>query len=97
MDAVREILLRDWDPLNVRENEQCRDEYDRYALAIVKLLRSGADAFKLSATLANFEQHSMGLPRPSEERQHCVAKLLLSAASSASSRLQARNQLAIAF
>lgn len=86
LDKVREILLRDWDPMGVGHLEDCSTEYDRYALTIVKQLRSGVDEFKLSAMLAGFERNSMGLSRTNEERQQRVARLLLGAVSSASSR-----------
>jgi hypothetical protein len=32
--AVQEVLIREWDPIGVKDSELCRDEYDSYAPAI---------------------------------------------------------------
>jgi len=37
-DAIRQILLKEWDPIGVREIEGAQDEYNRYAGLIYKLL-----------------------------------------------------------
>jgi hypothetical protein len=34
--AVREILFREWDPIGVKDDEWCRNEYDSYAPTICR-------------------------------------------------------------
>jgi hypothetical protein len=75
--VVKEILFREWDPIGVNDCEECRDEYDHYAAAIQKLLRAGADEFRLTAYLGRYQRQSMGLTRIDVERDRRVAQRLL--------------------
>jgi hypothetical protein len=77
MEAVREVLLREWDPLGVADNPACFDEYDRYARTICRYLKEGVDAFRLTAYLAQVQTVGMGLSRTDEERDKRVAQQLL--------------------
>jgi hypothetical protein len=77
MEAVREILLHEWDPIGVAENPECRDEYDRYARTVCRYLREGVDAFKLGAYLAQVQAVAMGLSRVDEERDRAVVQRLM--------------------
>jgi hypothetical protein len=61
-NRVREILLREWDPIGI--NEICpADEYDTYAdKAYVMLLRDDATAHVIAAYLLAVATERMGLP-----------------------------------
>jgi hypothetical protein len=74
--AVKEILFREWDPIGVNECEECRNEYDNYAVSIHKLLRAGADEFMLMAHLSRYQRESMGLTRVDAGRDWRVAQQL---------------------
>jgi hypothetical protein len=42
---VRELFMRDWDPIGVKDIAACADEYDRYVdKAYVMLMDEGATA-----------------------------------------------------
>jgi hypothetical protein len=77
LPAVRDILFREWDPIGVNGNELCCDEYDSYAPAVVRLLLSGADEYKLVSRLSEFQRVSMGMSVIDEELHRRVARRLL--------------------
>lgn len=53
LPGVQEILFREWDPIGVNDSKLCHDEYNSYAPAVVQLLLSGADEYKLAARLSD--------------------------------------------
>jgi hypothetical protein len=59
---VREILMRDWDPIGVAAMPEAADEYDRYAdRAYVMLLDEHATAEAIAAYLFEIATIRMGL------------------------------------
>jgi hypothetical protein len=76
--AVKEVLFREWDPIGVNSNPACSDEYDAYVIAIVRLLQAEADEYKIAEHLRNLERVSMGLSSANEERDHQIARRLIS-------------------
>ncbi len=78
MEAVRDVLLREWDPIGVAHHPECSDEYDRYARTICRCLAEGIDEFKLTAYLSQVQTVGMGLSQADEERDKLVAQRLLS-------------------
>lgn len=76
--AVCEMLFREWDPIGVNGNELCRDEYDSYAPTICRLLREGADEYKLANHLSQLQRVSMGISIIDEELHRRAARRLLS-------------------
>jgi len=62
MEAVREILLRDWDPLGVAADSSApRDEYEAYVGPIASALLRGDSAPAVASQLRHFEEAQMGL------------------------------------
>jgi len=62
--AIRELLLREWDPIGVADVPEARSEYDAYAPRVYGLLARGAPAEEVAAYLAALD---FGLaPVPSE-------------------------------
>ena len=78
---VREILLRDWDPIGIYDMLEAADEYDAYAnKAYVMLMDEGATASEIAGYLFAIATEHMGLTHSQQlaERSDHVAKLLVS-------------------
>lgn len=75
--AVADVLFREWDPIGVNDNEQCRDEYNGYVQTVVALLLEGAGEYKLASRLSEFARVSMGLSHTDDELHRRVARTLL--------------------
>jgi hypothetical protein len=78
---VREILLRDWDPIGIYGIPEATDEYDAYASrAYVMLMDEGATASEIAGYLFTVATEHMGLTDRGRlaERSDQVAKLLVS-------------------
>lgn len=75
---VKEILFREWDPIRINSNPECRDEYDSYAPTLCRMLTDGVDQFRLAAHLSQLQRVSMGLSKIDEELNNRVARRLLS-------------------
>jgi hypothetical protein len=59
---VREILMRDWDPIGISGVEEAVDEYDAYvARAYVMLMDEQANAEAIAAYLFEIATANMGL------------------------------------
>lgn len=77
---VREILLRDWDPIGVYGIPQAADEYDTYAdKAYVMLMVEGATANEIAGYLYIIATEHMGLTDQGRlaEKSNQVAQLLV--------------------
>lgn len=79
MSDIRLILkvariLEQWDPIGVIDISGCRDEYDSYVEAVVKLLEADASREKLEAYFYNLEHKTIGCITP--RRGWIVDKLL---------------------
>lgn len=78
---VREILLRDWNPIGVYGIPEAIDEYDAYASrAYVMLMDEGATASEIAGYLFTIATEHMGLAERGRlaESSDRVAKLLVS-------------------
>ena len=58
---IRSLLLRDWDPIGVRDFPQAQDEYDAYVGHVHYMLRTGATDDEIVAYLQDIETRHMGL------------------------------------
>jgi hypothetical protein len=77
---VREILLRDWDPIGVYGVPEATDEYDTYAdRAYVMLMDEGATASEMAGYLFTVATQHMGLSDHGRlaEASERVAQLLV--------------------
>jgi hypothetical protein len=59
--AIREILLRDWDPIGVNDVPEAQDEYDGYVGGVYRLLANGSSAHDVAHHLADVQREAMGL------------------------------------
>ncbi|HKA06375.1 MAG TPA: hypothetical protein VKD71_03900 [Gemmataceae bacterium] len=60
-EAIRWVLLHEWDPIGVQNIPQAQDEYDSYVPAIHALLIRRESKYKLVEYLWSVETISMGL------------------------------------
>ena len=61
---VREVLMRDWDPIGVADIEDAADEYDAYVGRVyVMLMDERANVEAIAAYLFGIETDHMGLSR----------------------------------
>jgi len=76
-DAIRQVLVRDWDPIGVMDDPNCpRDEYDLYVGAIYGHLARGEPAEFIARYLCRVEEDLMGLgPVPASARLSVAAAL----------------------
>jgi hypothetical protein len=74
IDQIRAILLREWDPLDVRDNPNLSDEYDAYLAKVAELIRNGSTASEIADHLKRIEE-SLGSSPPSERRTRAAVAL----------------------
>ena len=60
-ESIRQVLLRDWDPIGVNDVSQAQDEYDAYVGGVYRMLASGCSEDELVEHLWKIEAHTMGL------------------------------------
>lgn len=58
---IREILLRDCDPIGVGKEANAQDEYDGFVAGVYRVLASGAPPRSVAEYLARVEGDKMGL------------------------------------
>jgi|KBSSwiStaDraftv2_1062776.scaffolds.fasta_scaffold932855_2 hypothetical protein len=73
--TTREILLREWDPCGVGDNNALMDEYDQYLPAIVALVIRRSSSAVMNQTLIELEKE-LGVALPEEQRERVVRSLL---------------------
>jgi hypothetical protein len=59
--AIRDMLLRDWDPIGIGGVPEALDEYDAYTTPIAGMLASGKPIPDISAYLCRIEREQLGL------------------------------------
>ena len=79
-DAIRQVLLHDWDPHNAARNESAHGAYDGYVSPLHDLIRSGADEEGIMDWLHEREQETMCFPSLGKQRLRRIARLLIRAA-----------------
>ena len=76
-DAIRQVLLRKWDPISVRDVESCVDEYDSYIAPVYRILVGSRSEDDLIDLLFRSER-DLGMCCQSAEQLRPVARALLS-------------------
>ena len=78
MQAIREVLMRDWDPIGVASHPEAADEYDSYIASVYRILVDTRSEDELVDFLFRMETETMGLsPRSSDHLRDVARKLLL--------------------
>ncbi len=76
-DAVRAILMRDWDPLGINRFPLAIDEYDEYARAIVRLLWSPRPTEGALSEYLEMTERGLNLAGGDGAKRRTVARALL--------------------
>jgi hypothetical protein len=58
--AIGELLLRNWDPVGVKDQPRAQDEYDAYVGGVYRLIATGATARQIAEHLARLEAEQLG-------------------------------------
>jgi hypothetical protein len=58
---IRDILMKNWDPIGVENEPVAQDEYDGYIGYIVSKLQEDASVVEIADTLIEFESVNMGM------------------------------------
>lgn len=74
-DAIRTTLMSDWDPIGIKDEPACADEYDRYVGGVYRLLASGATPEQIAHHLVQIENDMMGLRATPHDRLDVAEKL----------------------
>lgn len=75
-DALHTVLINEWDPIGVRDEQAAQDEYDTYIPSIIRLLQNGADQYKLTQHLQHTEVVNIGLRGNSDRNARIAEKIL---------------------
>jgi hypothetical protein len=76
-DAIRKILLDDWDPTGASRNEYAAGEYDAYIPPLWDLILSGATEEAVVDFLYEREREIMCFPGLGKQRLYRVARKLI--------------------
>ena len=76
LEAVRRVLLRDWDPIGVHDIPGAQDEYDAYALQIFTMLQGNASEEDVAGYLNWAQGEHMGLPLTADGNRAIAARLV---------------------
>ena len=75
-EAIRIVLLKEWDPIGVADIPEAQDEYDAYVPGVYKRLISRASEEEMFTYLWEIETEHMGLCGNSNHTR-AIAKRLL--------------------
>jgi hypothetical protein len=73
---LRDLVMREWDPIGVSDAPEARDEYDGYLGRIAERLRREAPAEEIAELLGSFRTADMGL-RSDSPADRRVAEILI--------------------
>ena len=75
MAAIGNVLLKEWDPIGVKEVPEAQDEYEGYIGRVYRLLAQGAPTIQIADELEKITTKEMGLRSAPKESQR-IAELL---------------------
>jgi hypothetical protein len=73
--AIRDILLRDWDPIGVADVPEAQDEYDGYVEPVYGLLAQGSSANEIATYLATVQRDAMEIAGSAKDSMEVAARL----------------------
>jgi hypothetical protein len=76
-ESIRQVLLRDWDPIGVNDVPEAQDEYDSYVGGVYRMLASACSEDEIIDHLWRIESHNMGLLTADRESLRPVATKLM--------------------
>jgi len=75
-NAIREVLMREWDPIGVSDIPEAADEYDSYICAVHGLLIHREPLYKMIDFLWWVETQHMGLAGNRRRTEQAAERLL---------------------
>jgi hypothetical protein len=72
---IRDVLLRDWDPIGVKDVPEARNEYDAYLAPLAGMLASDKSVQDIGAYLCRIESERMGLTADPRRAETVARKL----------------------
>ncbi|WP_353140785.1 hypothetical protein [Acinetobacter pragensis] len=76
IQQIQNVLLHDWDPLNIRKNSSMQDEYDAYIVDVLDILEDEkATAAEIAHCLQEIEHEFLGLKKPTDRAEKAAAKI----------------------
>jgi hypothetical protein len=76
-DSIRQVLLRDWDPIGICCDPSVADEYDAFIAPIYRILVGTRSEDDLIDCLRRIERDEIGVDPSEAETLRPVAKMLL--------------------
>jgi hypothetical protein len=73
---IERTLLREWDPIGVRDAPGAEDEYDAYAFRIFTMLKSQASEADVARYLGWAQHEHMELPLAADRNRAIAAKIM---------------------
>ena len=74
-DAIRRVLLKEWDPIGVSEIMEAQDEYDPYVGAVYRMLITRKSKTDIFDYLWWLETEHMGLTGDRQSTEHIAERL----------------------
>lgn len=76
IQQIQNVLLHDWDPINIRKNASMQDEYDAYIADILDILENEqATAAEIANCLQAIEHDYMGLAKNPARAEKAAGKI----------------------
>ncbi len=75
-NSIRQILFQDWDPININENSNLSDEYDRYIAPIYRILVGNRSEEEIMNLLLAGEREIFNESKNVDELQAIAQKFL---------------------
>ncbi|MFH7764538.1 hypothetical protein [Acinetobacter sp. BSP-28] len=73
---IQNVLLHDWDPLNIRKDASMQDEYDAYIVDILDVLEDEhTTAAEIANCLQEIEHEFLGLAKNTARAENAAAKI----------------------
>ena len=77
MSAIGAILLKEWDPIGLKDEPLAQSQYDGYVGGVYRLLTSRATETEMAEHLSRLEAENMGLAQASPADLLPVARRLV--------------------
>ena len=76
IQQIQNVLLHDWDPLNIRKDASMQDEYDAYIADILDILEDEhASPVEIAGCLQEIEHEFLGLAKNTPRAEKAAAKI----------------------
>ena len=76
-DSIRQVLIRDWDPIGIGDETALADEYDAYIAPVYRILVGPRTVDDLVECLQRIERDELGVGISDSDRLFSVVKKLL--------------------